>query len=423
MMKGGWAVLNSRIGKICLCVVPVRPLLSVMVILFSLMFLVQADSVAKSPQKAKLVAADGEGGDHFGIAVAIEGDYAIVGSACDDDRGTDSGSAYIFRRDGNSWVQHRKLTAADGLDGDWYGCSVAMSGDYAIVGARYGDSNATDSGAAYVYWRDGTKWELQQKLTTKDTFSGACFGISVSIDGNCAIVGAFCDRDGGAAYIFRRNGNRWGEAIKLMALDSAPGDAFGRSVSIEGDKAIIGADGYEEKGSAYVFEWNGNDWIQEQKIIAPDGEAYDWFGRSVSMSGNRIIVGSYWDDDKGTDSGSAYVLEWDGTNWVLQQKLTASDGAGKDWFGYSVYLSGDYALIGASSKDGKGADSGAAYIFKWDGKSWVQHQKLTASDGEAYDWFGRSVFINGDEAIVGAVLDDDKGNSSGSAYIFAPIRQ
>lgn len=411
--------MNSKQRKICLCVMPVRPLLGVVVILFSLMFLAQAGSDAKSLQKAKLLAADGGANDHFGIAVAVEDEYAIVGSACDDDMGTDSGSAYVFRWDGSNWVQHQKLIVPDGVTGDWFGCSVAMSGDYAIVGARYGDSNATDSGSAYVYCRDGTDWPLQAKLTAKDGFSGACFGISVSIDGNKAIVGAFCDRDGGATYIFRRDGTCWSQELKLMALDSAPGDAFGRSVAIEADKAVIGADGFDSKGSAYVFKWEGNEWVQEQKLVAPDAEAYDWFGRSVSINGDRLVVGSYWDDDKGADSGSAYVFNWDGASWVLQQKLTASDGAAKDWFGYSAYLSGDYIIIGASSNDSKGADSGAAYIFRWDGTGWSEHKKLTASDGEAYDWFGRSVFMNGDKAIVGAVLDDDKGSNAGSAYIFA----
>ncbi len=413
--------MNSKRRKIWLCMMPVRPIFGVVVILFFLMFLAQAGSDAKSLQKAKLVAADGEINDHFGLAVAIDGEYAVVGSACDDDLGTDSGSAYVFRCDGTNWVQQQKLLASDGVGGDWFGGAVDIDGDYIIVGARYGDGKAIDAGTAYVYRRNGTGWIQQAELTAEDTFSGACFGISVSIDGNKALVGAFCDSDGGSAYIFRRDGTRWSQEKKLLAFDTAPGDAFGRSVSIEGDKAIVGADSYDDQGTAYIFKWDVNDWVEEQKLTAPDGEDYDWFGRSVSMSGGKVIVGSYWDDDGGIDSGSAYIFRWDDPNWVLEQKLTAKDGAAKDWFGYSASLHGDYAIVGASSDDDKGTDSGSAYIFRWDGTGWVQQRKLTASDGKAYAWFGRSVFMNGDKVIVGAVLDDDKASNAGSAYIFTPI--
>jgi hypothetical protein len=415
--------LNSKRRKILLCM-PVRPLLGVVVISFSLMFLVPAGSDAKSPQETKLIASDSEANDHFGIAVAIDGNCAIIGSACDDDMGTDSGSAYIFRWDGTDWVQQQKLVAADGLDGDWFGCSVSISGDYAIVGTRYGDSDvAVDSGTAYVFWNNGTSWVQQAKLMAKDALSGACFGISVHIDGHKAIVGSFCTIDGGTAYIFRRDGANWSQEKRLMAMDSAPGDSFGRSVVVEADKAVVGADGYENKGSAYVFLWDGNDWAQEQKLIAPDIETYDYFGRSVSMSNGKVIVGSYWDDDSGTDSGSAYVYEWDGKEWVFKHKLTASDGAAKDWFGYSVSLQGDYVIIGADGCDDKGSDAGSAYLFWWDGTKWVQQRKLTSSDAKAQSWFGRSVCISGDRVIVGAVLDDEKGVNSGSASIFEPVRK
>ena len=420
-MEGGLVVLNSERRKIRLCMVSIRPLLGIVVISFSLIFLTLARSDTSSRQKAKLVATDGQANDHFGMAVSIDGDYAIIGSACDDDRGTDSGSAYIFNWNGTGWVQQQKLTAPDNTGGEWYGCAVSISGDYAIVGSRYGDGNAVDSGAAYVYFRNGTNWIQQAKLTADDVFSGACFGISACIDGDKAIVGAFCNVGGGSAYIFRRDGTRWSQEKKLIGMEEIPGDAFGRSVCIIGDKSIVGADGYDKGGAAFMFKWDGNDWVQEQMLTAPDSAAYDCFGGSVSMSGDKIVVGSYWDDDKGLDSGSAYIFKWDGTKWGLEQKLTAADGDVKDIFGYSVSIKGDYIIIGANSDDDKGLDSGSAYIFRWDGTSWVQQQKLTASDGDAESWFGRSVFISGDRAIVGAVLDDGKGAKSGSAYIFEPI--
>ena len=156
----------------------------------------------------------------------------------------------------------------------------------------------------------------------------------------------------------------------------------------------------------------------EFKILPSDGAGNDKFGISVSISGNFAIVGASPNDDKGTNSGSAYIFGKKGKNWVQADKLTASDGATYDRFSSSVSISGDFAIVGALYDDDKGEDSGSAYIFERIGTSWVQTAKLTANDGVAEDYFGGSVSISGDFAIVGALGDDDKGENSGSAYIF-----
>jgi hypothetical protein len=371
-------------------------------------------------ERQKLLAFDGAANDYFGWSVSISGDYAIVG-AWDDDKGYNSGSAYIFKRNGETWSQQQKLLASDGAAGDYFGYSVSISGDYAIVGA-YGDD--VGKGSAYIFKRNGTNWVQQQKLTASDGAAGDYFGESVSISGDYAIVGALYDddkgTDSGSAYIFKWNGTSWVQQAKLTALlDGAASDAFGCSVSISGDYAIVGAYGDDDKGSdsgsAYIFKHDGTAWVQQQKLTASDGAAEDRFGGSVSISGDYAIVGA-----RGNDSykGSAYIFNWDGTIWSQQQNLTASDGAAEDRFGYSVSISGDYAIIGAYCDDQKGYKSGSAYIFNWDGTSWVQQKKLLASDGAASDYFGNSVSISGDYAIVGADCDDDKGTTSGSAYVF-----
>jgi len=214
----------------------------------------------------------------------------------------------------------------------------------------------------------------------------------------------------------------WLERQKLLASDGAANDYFGLSVSISGDLAIVGAyfddDNGSMSGSVYIFKWDGTAWSQQQKLLAADGAAGDYFGRPVSISGDYAIVGACGDDDKGGDSGSAYIFKWDGTAWSQQQKLLASDGAVGDYFGRSVSISGDLAIVGAHCDDDKGDNSGSAYIFRRDGTGWVQQQKLLASDGAASNYFGWSVSISGDYAIVGAYGDDDKGDDSGSAYIF-----
>jgi len=380
-------------------------------------------------ERQKLLAPDGADGDWFGYSVSISGDYAIVGAYGDDDKGSNSGSAYIFKRDGTSWSQQQKLTAPDGAAGDLFGYSVSISGDYAIVGAFYDDDKGSNSGSSYIFKRDGTGWSQQTKLLASDGAANDHFGESVSISGDYAIVGAEGDDDkgsnSGSAYIFKRDGTGWSQQQKLTASDGAAGDFFGASVSISGDLAIVGAVWDDDKGansgSAYIFRWDGTSWSQQQKLLPSDGAAEDWFGSSVSISGDLAIVGAESDDDKGSYSGSAYIFRWDGTAWVQQQKLTASDGATYDNFGYSVSISGDLAIVGAHGDDDKGDFSGSAYIFKRNGTSWSQQQKLTASDGAAGDFFGDSVSISGDYATVGAVWDDDKGSDSGSAYVFESV--
>jgi hypothetical protein len=376
-------------------------------------------------EQDKLTASDGAAENWFGYSVSIDGDYAIVGASMNSYTGIGIGSAYIFKRNGTRWSQQQKLTASDGNDGDLFGCSVSISGDYAIVGAYGDDDNGNNSGSAYIFKRDVTTsaWTEQQKLTAFDCFTEQLFGLSVSISGDYAIVGAYGDGENGycsgSAYIFKRDGESWSQQQKLTASDGAARDFFGYSVSINGDYAIVGACGEVTgitTGSAYIFKRDGTSWAQQQKLTASDGAAGDNFGVSVSISGGYAIVGACLDDNNnGVNAGSAYIFKYNGTSWSQQCKLTASDGAAGDFFGISVSIDGDYAVIGAPGDDGW---SGSAYIFRIPaagGSSWVNEAKLTASDGAAGDHFGWSASIRNGYAIVGAFANDAKG----SAYIFA----
>jgi hypothetical protein len=383
-------------------------------------------SIWQKQQQDKLTASDGAANDEFGWSVSVSGDYAIVGAYQDDDKGTDSGSAYIFSPDDvncSDWDQTAKLTASDGAANDWFGCSVSVSGDYAIVGAYQDDDKGDNSGSAYIFMWNGTNWVEQQKLLASDGAANDYFGSSVSISGDYAIVGAYGD-DGskGSAYIFLRSGTSWSQQAKLTASDGNAWDRFGNSVSISGNYAIVGAyyddDKGSDSGSAYIFKRDGTTWSQQAKLTASDGAANDWFGWSVSISGDYAIVGAHYDDDNGADSGSAYIFKRGGTSWSEQDKLTASDGAAGDRFGWSVSVSGDYAIVGAYLDDDKGNSSGSAYIFKRDGSTWSEEAKLTASDGAGSDWFGYSVSIGNGYIIAGAWSDDDNGTNSGSAYMF-----
>jgi hypothetical protein len=205
---------------------------------------------------------------------------------------------------------------------------------------------------------------------------------------------------------------------KLTPDDGAEKDRFGYSVAISGNIAIVGAYQDDDEGinscSAVVFERKNGNWAQMAKLTADDGAKNDYFGYSVAMSGNIAIISAYHDDDKGTDSGSALVFVLENGNWAQMAKLTADDGAASDYFGINVAIDGNIAIIGAHQDDDKGTNSGSAFVFVLEYGDWVQKAKLTADDGAANDKFGRSVAIGGNIAVVGAWWDDDNG----SAYVF-----
>ncbi|RKZ12256.1 hypothetical protein DRQ53_15040, partial [bacterium] len=397
-------------------------------------------------QVAKITADDGTASDYFGGSVSINGDIAIVGADRDDDNGTRSGSAYIFQRDQGgpgAWGQAAKITPGDGAEYDYFGGSVSISGDTAIVGAYGDDDTGSNSGSAYVFQRDQGGASAWGQVTKKPcplviTARGDGFGVSASISGDTAIVGAIGDDDNGStsgsAYIFQRDQggpDAWGQVAKITADDGTASDYFGGSVSISGVTVVVGADRDDDNGSnsgsAYIFQRDegGLDaWGQVAKITADDGTASDYFGGSVSISGDTVVVGAEGDDDLGFGSGSAYVFRRDQggpDTWGQVVKITPSDGAANDSFGISVSISGDTVVVGADRDDDNGDESGSAYLFQRDQGgpgAWGQLAEIYASDGADFDRFGRSVAISGDTAVIGAHHDDDNGDSSGSAYVF-----
>ena len=373
----------------------------------------------------KITASDGDADDRFGTSVSIDGNYAVISANFDDDNGSNSGSAYIFHRSGTAWSEQAKLTASDGAANDHFGNQVSISGDYVVIGAYYDDDHGEMSGSAYIFHRSGTAWSEQAKLTASDGAANDFFGSWVSISGDYAVIGAYYDDDdgenSGSAYIFHRSGAAWSEQAKLTASDAVADDRFGCSVFISGDYAVIGAyyddDDGENSGSAYIFHRSGTAWSEQAKITASDGASHDHFGWPVSISGDYAVIGASFDDDNGAQSGSAYIFHRSGTAWSEQAKITASDGAVVDIFGHSVYIDGDYAVIGAYGDD---SCTGSAYIFHRSGTTWTEQTKLTASDGASDDHFGVRVSISGDYSLIAARYDDNEnGTDSGSAYIYS----
>ena len=389
-------------------------------------------------QVAKLTASDGAADDHFGYSVAVDGDTMVVGSYGDN---SNRGSAYVFIRQSGTWNQAAKLTASDGTAGDYFGLSVAMHEDTIVVGAWWDDDNGAQSGSAYVFTKPANGWATTStaaKLTASDGAADDDFGLSVAMHGNTIVVGAYEDDDNGSAsgsaYVFTKPANGWittSTAAKLTASDGAAGDHFGQQVAMHGDTIVVGAhyddDNGQDSGSAYVFTKPANGWATTStaaKLTASDGAVNDWFGIRVAMHEDTIVVGAHYDDDNGTNSGSAYVFTKPANGWATTStaaKLTASDGAADDEFGLSVAVHGDTIVIGAHYDDDNGWDSGSAYVFTKPANGWATTStaaKLTASDGAAKDYFGQRVAMHGDTIVVGANGDDDNGSYSGSAYVY-----
>ncbi len=382
--------------------------------------------------QGKLTASEGAANDEFGSAVALSGDTAIVGAyAASTETASQLGSAYVFVRSGGAWTMQQKLSVADGFAGDQFGWSVAINGDTAIVGARAADIGTTlNQGSAYVFVRSGSAWSLQQRLTASDGAAGDEFGYSVAVAGDTVLVGArYADIDNkanqGAVYVFTRSGSTWTQQKKLTASDGAAGDEFGYSVALSDQAVLVGARWADmgssaNRGAAYVFHLAAGNWNELQKLTASDGGANDEFGGSVALSGDTALVGAMWDVGAGGSQGSAYVFVRREGTWIEQAKLTAADGGPADRFGRSVALSGDRALVGAYLADVGGmVDQGAAYLFGRSHGAWSQRQKLTSPEPAALDWFGWSVAVSGDTALVGVPRDNVGSNADqGSADVF-----
>ena len=363
----------------------------------------------------RIFANDSDAKDQFGRPVSMDGNTVIVGA-----HGDGSGSAYIFVHNGADWIQQAKINATDG---DNFGVSADISGDTAIVGSyRYSFSR----GSAYVFSRDGTNWAQQAKLTASDGASSDEFGISVAIDGDIAIVGSWEHNNySGAAYVFIRDGTNWTEKQKLIPSDGEMGAKFGVSVAIDSNIAIIGAleDGNGLEGSAYIFHYDSTNSIWKQQTKLSPNDLTGHFGVSVAIDGGTVLVGAELDDDNRTAAGAVYVFVNSGTNWAQQQKLKPNDGTRGDFFGISVALESDVALIGSSqhysSLTGT-SGRGKAYVFTRVENSWRQSTKILADDAADQDAFGYSVVLKDDMAIISAIFDDttNGGEDSGSVYVY-----
>ena len=434
-------------------------------ILFVLFLLSNLNIEAQTwDQLQKINPDDREVNDEFGNAVAISGDYAIIGAKREDDNGNDqnpladAGSAYIFKQVNGTWTQEAKLVAADREANDFFGDAVAISGTYCIVGAHQ-EGDPAHAGAAYIFERSaGGTWVQAAKLEAPIRKSSDHFGFSVGISGDYAVVGAyFEDEDenetnevlsAGSAYIFKRNNssNTWELYQKIVASDRSIDDRFGMSAAISGEHIIIGAEFDDvdgplgigsNAGSAYIFSIEGGLWVEKAHLTASDYGQSEHFGWSVAISGNHAIVGAY---QNGTDelglngkpgAGAAYIYEQNNGLWAQVKKMVASDRADIDFYGYAVAMDGDQALVGAyrqnfaESGSPMFSDAGAAYLLMRNNEGeWFEVQKINHEDRSTLDLFGFAVAMDNNNIIIGSPSEDEDQNidhplqDAGSVYFF-----
>jgi hypothetical protein len=378
-------------------------------------------------EDARLVGAEAIFGDGMGTSASISGNTAVLGAPSHP--GFEGpGAAFVFVESGGAWTEQQVLTPPDGLTGDSFGNSVAISGDTLVVGAyRHTVGNAFYAGVVYVFVQSGGVWSLQQEISASKPEAEANYGWAVAISGDTILVGATeagiaGQPIGGAGYVLTRSGVTWTEQQILTAPDAAADDKLGFAVALDGTTAVLGAATKSTgagvaAGAAYVFVQAGGTWSLQQELTAADGAADDDFGSAVAISGDTALIGALDASPGGVMNGGAvYVEQRSGVAWALQQKLTASDEAPSDFFGSALGVAGDTAVIGASQHTVSGvSESGAAYVFSRSGTSWTQGNTLTASDRTASDFFGHAAGLSGSTAVVGAYVH---ASQTGEGYVY-----
>jgi len=369
------------------------------------------------------------------LAALVAGSFCLVLAGC-----SAGGDEVIPETSYKSLV---KLTlAAAAADSDNFGYTVALDGNFAIVGAPGVDGDGTDRGAAYIFLKTqgGTDaWGQVKELVAGDTGDADYFGVAVDISGDYAVVGAVGENgtgtNMGAAYVFYRNqggADNWGQVKKLTASDRADSDSFGYSVAIDGDTVVVGAnleDGAgSDRGAAYVFlkdEGGADNWGEAMKLASGDPVDAGEFGTALAIDGDLILAGAPAEAGSGTARGAAYLFSRNlggAGAWGLVKKMAPGTPTDSSWFGNAVSLDGSVAVIGEPWSDGAGTNRGTVYLFAKDQggtDNWGQLRKIEAGDAADGAFFGFSVCLNGSNLIVGAVQAPGGGTQRGQTYIYA----
>ena len=375
-------------------------------------------------QRQKLQAQGAINGDFLGKSVALEGSTAVVGmyallNGANDGRAyvyEQQGSTWV------ETAQLVQSDASAGSDE--FGNSVGVSDDVIVVGAEFNDNElGNNAGAAYVFEKIGGVWTEVAKLTASDGAGERHYGENVAVSNGTIVVGqrenGTLGNNAGAAYVYEKVGGVWTETAKLLASDGDKNALFGDTVEIEDDTIVVGsykadAGGANGPGAVYVFQDLGGTWTEVQKLSAGD-LAGGGFGRSVDVAGDTIVVGAWKDSTQVNEGGSAYVFEDQDGVWVEVAKLLPSLWGDGDWFGHSVGVSGDSIVVSAHKNDLAGFESGGAFLFQDAGAGWNEVAFLQSNDIASLDQFGQWLAIDGANLVLGAPFES---NNRGAGYVF-----
>ncbi len=372
-----------------------------------------------STETQKLTASDAGFLAGFGRSVSIDGDLALVGAAA----AGDMGAAYVFAWDGSIWSEVQMLAASDAAVADQFGWASAIGNGYLAISAHWDDDQGGQSGSVYIFRHDGTEWVEEEKLNPVDGVAGDEFGFSLAAFEDLLVVSAPYDDDqgsnSGSTYVYRYDGTSWVEEQKLVGSAAGANDVSGWNVATDGTVIVsTTVEDLGQAGSAYVFRYNGTTWSEDTQLTASDASAGDWFGWGASVEGDVIVIGANHDHAPDDDSGSAYVFQWSGTEWLEEQKLTPLVPQPFAAFGWSTAIQGDHILVGAAGHE---LGDGAVYHYELDGSDWVQTDVWIASDpaGGFDDDLGFSVALDGQHVMSGAVWASAPGvGDAGAVYYY-----
>ncbi len=372
----------------------------------------------------ELFAPDASAGDAFGSAVAADLERVVVGAIGDDDMGGASGSVYVFLRSAGTLVLEAKLTAPDGGQGDRFGTSVAIDGGRIVVGAMGDQGAGPETGSVYVFTRSGSVWSYETKLLANPPVADAQFGNAVALKGERLIAAAHREpvvgADSGAVYVFAHDASGWHEEAKISPADATTFDEFGFSLALAGERLLIGSfhddDLGSSSGSAYVYLRSAGVWSLESKLVQDDGIAWDELGHAVGFDGEHAILGA---PGAGGSSGAAYAYRRTGSQWVQVEKLVASEGPAHGFFGKRLAMTGRWAAIATPRDDSAAANAGSVHLYERCGEHWLARAELLASDAVASAMLGdaAALAVDGEALFAGAPGDDEIAGNAGSLYV------
>lgn len=367
---------------------------------------------ADAGENTKLLAPGGSPGDYFGKSVAAEGDLIVVGAPFDDENGDNAGAAIVYRRTGDAWAMEARLTSGETASGDHFGAAVATDGERILVGSPEDDDRGENAGAAFVFSRVEGVWTIEAKLLPPVAGHDRLFGAGVALSGARALVGvsgnSSDDKNFGTAHVFVHQDGAWSHEAKLSIFSHGGKDAFNASVAMQGDLAVIGAPfdrvGKLRAGAAYVFKRSGGGWGFAARLVPADPTSRGRFGAAVSVDEGvgRVLIGA-------PGANAAYAFRGRDNQWSQEAKLTIEEDRA---YGAAVALRGANALVAAGDLDGA---VDRYCVASWD----AGPTPVVADDQAAFDWFGRSLALGGGFIVAGSPRDDDNGSLSGSATVIA----